>query len=422
MMKRRKIQKFIGLVCGIVIMLCPTTLFAEQTEEGNVKDKNRTYYSDVYYAGHDDDFSKQENIDSDDYNYGWKLGKFCVSGYSSRMTDGEGNYVFLKNAGDKITLSFILEQKDIHCLDGKSELYIRELSSRDDSNYLEALEVGNENMISVEGPDTTSYLLEEGDYEVALDYRVAKEKNGPLFINPKDKYQDYRIFFKFSIRNGNCMSFIRDVTTGNELTNENVTKDGFIVDMANSKYLQVNIKKEVLSEGKKGLVEDTRFNKPVSDGEKFTDEGVYTLTTKNVYTEETTVKKIYVGSNKVMIAYVNSQYSIEEINNLLAQGCTINDDGTIEYPVTEEVTTETISTPSEATSTNTINVSDEKSYGDFLEKIVNEIKNKPYKWTGIVSSVVLLLILLLCVKSKKRKKSRKEVTIEEVEDADSLDE
>ena len=116
MMKRRKIQKFIGLVCGIVIMLCPTTLFAEQTEEGNVKDKNRTYYSDVYYAGHDDDFSKQENIDSDDYNYGWKLGKFCVSGYSSRMTDGEGNYVFLKNAGDKITLSFILEQKDIHCL------------------------------------------------------------------------------------------------------------------------------------------------------------------------------------------------------------------------------------------------------------------------------------------------------------------
>lgn len=239
MMKRRKIQKFIGLVCGIVIMLCPTTLFAEPTEESNVKDKNRTYYSDVYCAGHDDDFSKQENIDSDDYNYGWKLGEFCVSGYSSHVTDGEGNYVFLKNAGDKITLSFILEQKDIHCLDGKSELYIRELSSRDEyfqtqkldfghgamilrytdsenkkhdpeiyTNYLETLEVGNENMISVEGPDTTSYLLEEGDYEVALDYRVAKEKNGPLFINPKDKYQDYRIFFKFSIRNGNCMSFM----------------------------------------------------------------------------------------------------------------------------------------------------------------------------------------------------------------------
>ena len=37
------------------------------------------------------------------------------------------------------------------------------------------------------------------------------------------------------------------------MTNENVTKDGFIVDMANSKYLQVNIKKEVLSEGKKRI-------------------------------------------------------------------------------------------------------------------------------------------------------------------------
>ena len=146
------------------------------------------------------------------------------------------------------------------------------------------------------------------------------------------------------------------------------------------------------------------------------------MTTKNVYTEQTTVKRIYVGSNKVMIAYVNSQYSIKEINNLLAQGCTINDDGTIEYPVTEEVTTGTISTPSEATSTNTINVSDEKLDGNFLEKIVNEIKNKPYKWTGIASSVVLLLALLLCVKLKKRKKTRKEVTIEDVEDADSLDE
>ena len=68
---------------------------------------------------------------------------------------------------------------------------------------------------------------------------LPKEIDGfKLFINPKDKYQDYRIFFKFSIRNGNCMSFIRDVTTGNELTNENVTKDGFIVDMANSKYLE----------------------------------------------------------------------------------------------------------------------------------------------------------------------------------------
>lgn len=106
----------------------------------------------------------------------------------------------------------------------------------------------------------------------------------------------------------------------------------------------------------------------------------------------------------------------------MAQGCTINDDGTIEYPVTEEVTTGTISTPSEATSTNTINVSDEKLDGNFLEKIVNEIKNKPYKWTGIASSVVLLLALLLCVKLKKRKKTRKEVTIEDVEDADSLDE
>mgnify|MGYP000169947808 CR=1 FL=1 len=68
--KKKNFRNLLDWYVEIVIMLCPTTLFAEQTEEGNVKDKNRTYYSDVYYAGHDDDFSKQENIDSDDYNYG----------------------------------------------------------------------------------------------------------------------------------------------------------------------------------------------------------------------------------------------------------------------------------------------------------------------------------------------------------------
>ena len=34
-----------------------------------------------------------------------------------------------------------------------------------------------------------------------------------------------------------------------------------------------------------------------SDGEKYTDEGIYTITVSNPYTEEKTVKKIYVGTN-----------------------------------------------------------------------------------------------------------------------------
>ena len=47
-------------------------------------------------------------------------------------------------------------------------------------------------------------FFEEGDYEVALDYQITKDK---LF----DQSSHYRIFFKFSVRNGNCMVYPLDV-------------------------------------------------------------------------------------------------------------------------------------------------------------------------------------------------------------------
>ena len=90
--KRKNIKGLSGFLC-LLCMLTSINVFAEETEE-NVKDNNRTYYSDAYWAGHDDDFSEEGPIDSDDYNYGWSLGKFSVSGYSTRMDDAEGNYFF----------------------------------------------------------------------------------------------------------------------------------------------------------------------------------------------------------------------------------------------------------------------------------------------------------------------------------------
>ena len=46
-------------------------------------------------------------------------------------------------------------------------------------------------------------------------------------------------------------------------------ENGFYLDLANSQYLDINIKKEVLNEVSEGLVEDVRFNKPAKDGEQF---------------------------------------------------------------------------------------------------------------------------------------------------------
>lgn len=221
-----RVIEIFGITCLLVILIAKVAC-AEQTDEENTKSKNRTYYSDAYWAGHDDDFSKKGLIEADDYNYGWNLGEFSVSGYSAKMENKEGDYVFLKNYGDKINLKFILKQ-EIHCLNGDKKLYIRELDSRDEyfqtqnidfghgtliirytdyegtkhepiiySNYLEALEVGVENEISLDGPDTEVYLLEEGDYEVALDYRIGKEKRVLYLLILKILFRIIGFFLNF---------------------------------------------------------------------------------------------------------------------------------------------------------------------------------------------------------------------------------
>lgn len=187
------------------------------------------------------------------------------------------------------------------------------------------------------------------------------------------------------------MTFICDAISGNELTNESVTPNGFIVDMANSKYLHVTITREVMSDGRDGLVEDTRYNRPVSDGEKFTDEGIYTLTTKNIYIGEQTIKKIYVGTDEVMIAYVNSQYSIDEINALLGQGCIINDNGIIEYPEVEY--------KKETTVTEKVSTTDNSTKTEVKSFFYN------YRWAILIVAIVGLIVILFAFFTIRKKRN-----------------
>ena len=293
-----------------------------------------------------DSYSGEEPITKDDAHYGWDLGNFFVSGYTDEVKDSDGNTVFLKNVGDKVTLWFRLNQ-DINRLNGNEKLSITADRAGSDqyfetptmdfgrgtliirytdynnvkaeptiyTNYLEA-------NTSV-GADTKVQLFEEGDYEVALDYQITDDR----LI---DRIGHYRIFFKFSVRNGNCMVYPFDVATGSELTNSSMTENGFRLDLAKSRYLKVNLKREVLSESADGLIEDTRFNGPARDGAEYTDEGIYTITVTNEYTGQFTVKKIYVGTNNVLKAHMTTGLSISEINNLMGQGAVISDDGTIQ--------------------------------------------------------------------------------------------
>lgn len=291
-----------------------------------------------------DGYSGSSEIKKDDVHYGWDIGQFFVSGYTDKVKESDGNVVFLKNVGDTVTLWFNLQQ-DINKLNGdedlkitadtegfdqyfetprinfgKGTLIIRYTDYNNNSSepqiYTKYLEAN-----ATVGSNTKVQLFEEGDYEIALDYEVTSDE----LI---DKVGHYRIFFTFSVRNGNCMVYPLDVSTGSELTNSSMTENGFMLDLAKSRYLQINVKREILTESADGLVEDTRANGPAKDGAKYVDEGIYTITATNQYTNQTT-KKIYVGTNNVLKAFMTSGLSIEEINKLVSEGATIDDEGII---------------------------------------------------------------------------------------------
>jgi len=58
------------------------------------------------------------------------------------------------------------------------------------------------------------------------------------------------------------MVFPFDVATGEELTNKAITENGFYLDLAKSRYLEINVKKKFFVRVRRGLTEDVRFNKP----------------------------------------------------------------------------------------------------------------------------------------------------------------
>ena len=79
------------------------------------------------------------------------------------------------------------------------------------------------------------------------------------------------------------------------------------------------------------IVEDTRFNRAATDGSVFTDEGIYTVTIKNSTTGEETSKTIYVGENDLLKATVANQMDIADVEDQIAQGAVVAEDGTLMY-------------------------------------------------------------------------------------------
>lgn len=338
-------RALLAVLCAVAALsvTLPTITLADDSSSNGSED-NKYYYDKVVNTGLDNGYSESNSIKEGDPHFGWKLGRFVVSGFTSRA--GDDVPVFLKNSGDQVELSFQLNQS-IDSLNGDDKRKI----SGDGNGYDEYFgipktdfghgalitkhtdyqnastepTVSTEYLSSVKvGANTHIDMYEEGDYEVALDYEI--ESPGLLPFRPA--YNNYRIFFKFKVRNSNTMMFLFDTATNNELFNGSVTSSGFRIDMAGSHYLDVSVKREVLNSTGDGLTEDVRFNKTATDGAVFEDEGIYTVTVKNPNTgEEATTKRVYVGTNDAMKASVANNMTLAEAQERIAEGATVADDG-----------------------------------------------------------------------------------------------
>lgn len=299
-------------------------------------------------------YTGQKAIDIDDPHYGWELGQFFVSGYTRDTQDSNGTPVFLKNVGDQITLWFNLKQ-DIDRLNGNDQLeiasdkdgYDRDFQTKKTNTgrgmllirYTDEQGVKHEPEIYTNylaanvstSANTVVKLFEEGDYEIALDYRIKNTPRKIKNIEVVPEYSDYRIFFKFSVRNGNCMVYPFDIATGAELSNSEITENGFRLDMARSRYLTIDVKKSVVTQGPDGYSEDVRFNRPAKDGDSYEEEGIYVFDVKNLYTGENTTKTIYVGSTDYMKALAVNNYTVSQLNEEIKRGKVIQSDGSLRY-------------------------------------------------------------------------------------------
>ena len=355
------------------------TFYAKTEGDGSelkIEDEPRMEIGKKVATPLDKGFDGGSELDQKDPHFGWDIGQFVINGFSGTSNDPNGDRVFLKNVGDKVTLWFRLYQ-DINCLNGDPKLTINEDTNGYDKHfevpptnfkrgtliiqYTDSQNVKHDPIIYTDflaanvsrKADTKVQLFEEGDYEVSLDYEIMHD-------TLVDGFTNYKIAFKFSIRNGNCMVFPfelkADGSRGSELTTGSYAKYGFVLDAAKSKYLTVNVKKSNLVVGDDNQLHlDQRYDRPVDMiNDKFTEEGIYNFTFKNNYTGKEGSKTLYVGTNKFIVALATSPYSIEEINKLIAENKILIDAaGNISIPTptptpepTSESTTPTETEPS----------------------------------------------------------------------------
>lgn len=398
----------------------------------NVKEDNRldvskaTVLGELNRAAQAEGYYGIAEIDNEDPHNGWELGHFYINGFTDKTESADGTPIFLKEVGDRTTLWFKLDYDLDKCngndaikvvadpegsdqtfrtpiMDfGKGTLIIRKKDYNQNkttqyyTNFLEAS--------ATPGANTRVDLFEEGDYEVALDYALEYDKTKILGKSVLPKTLHYRVSFNFSVRNGDCKLFIRDAKTKEFINNGNIAENGFFVDLAKSKYLQLLVTRDVMTDSLDGLVADTKFNGAAQTDRPYTEEGIYTIKATNRYTSATTEKKIYVGNSEILKAYMKTGLSISEINEKVAAGATITDDGEIiEKTLDEVIYTEVDETVTEEQENIIVkNNVDETVFEDEQPSLNPSSENKELTKTPITALVIILLVVAGYFVIKKR--------------------
>ncbi len=309
----------------------------QSPEEGRNRNEYHQFYAIKKKRGEAYSISKKTDVGENDPHLSWELGYFVVNGYS-QLVRYDGEDVYLKTPGDKVTLWFRLVQ-DIDRLNKKENLSISDDTSRVDSDYnIEsnafrhgALIVKHTNAQGTPktsvytdfllantktGANTKLVINEEGTYEVALDYEIRDSKG-------IDSYNGYKLICKFSVRNGSSMFYPFDAKTNSELSDKAYTKDGFRIDLAQSASLDIKVYQFNVQETENGIVADLRKNGVKAEEAVYREEGIYTLTVRNRYADDSTTKTIYVGDNRLIEKlWVNGidVSDLKELNEKLNDG------------------------------------------------------------------------------------------------------
>ena len=278
------------------------------------------------------EYEKNEKLKSNDLHYGWTLGDFYVEGFTRIVRPDEkgnntGKVIFLKNPGDTIKVYFKVEQ-DIDSLNGNDKMKIAYSKNCTDSEYEKdkynfgrgALlskfinPYGNEEQIEPyesyllgvkKGANTKVISYEEGEYELKLNYTIEKKWG---FKDIMTDSANYCIGAEFCVKNGNCDIYAFDLKNGKELSNYDITPDGFRLDKAKSQYLKINIKHEEVSNRNDTLVTNIKDEMSADRGSKeYTEAGIYTIEAENEVINKSVVMYLCVGNDKNTIDYFNTQ-------------------------------------------------------------------------------------------------------------------